>query len=229
MDQKFVVKTLSNDIRCLLIQVLDSNLIQIDVNVLAGMYNEGDYELGGMHFLEHFNGYFTSKKYPDGRKLESKLNCLGTMSNASTSEYNTTYWIKGQKQNFDEYLDIIGNAFYEFVIDETTFKQERNAVLEELKSIKSERWFKAEEDVSSIFYPNHPESYKLRNEIRNVRKLITKDLINFRNKFYHTKNTLIIVTGDFEIDDMFNKIKNSHFGKIESNKNEIVKFPKLES
>lgn len=227
MDQKFVIKKLSNDIRCLFIQIKNTNLIQIDVNVLAGMYSEDSFELGGMHFLEHFNGYFTSKKYPDGRSLETKLNFLGTISNASTSDYYTTYWIKGQKKNFDIYLDIISNAFYEFVIDESMFKQEKNAVIEELHAMKSERWFKNEEDVASIFYPNHPASQKLKDEIKNVRKLKANNLKNLRKKFYNCEKTLIILTGDFKIDSMFNKIKNSLFGKIRKKGDKVIPFPKL--
>lgn len=214
MDKYYTIKKLSNGLRCLFIQSKKSNLIHVEIKIRTGMFHETKKTLEIAHLLEHFNALFTSTKYPDSKKLEEKFFKLGTISNASTSNHTISYFLRGQKKYFDFYLDVISNSFKNFKIDKNVFNQEVNAVIEELNTILNNPNTIIDEKINSILYPNHPASHKVIDEIKNVKKITEKDLLNFRKKFYNTKDMILIFAGDFDVSNLYKKVNKSLFSEI---------------
>ena len=75
---------------------------------------------------------YTSSKYPDFYKLNTKINKLGINTNASVDSSITDYYMEGQSIHFDFMLDVLYNTYIDFKLDTKHLEQERSSVIEEL-------------------------------------------------------------------------------------------------
>tara|TARA_B110001469_G_C9637367_1_gene319761 strand:+ start:958 stop:2271 length:1314 start_codon:yes stop_codon:yes gene_type:complete len=212
----YIQTKLKNNIKVLLIPKKDIKIVHMSLMFRVGSDLETinpKNTLETSHFLEHMFGAFTSTKYPDSYNLLEKLVSLGITSNASV-DYNTTkYFLKGLHKHIEFIIDILYNAYFNFLIDEKYFEQERQAVIEELNNILNDGWIKLTEDVNSKLYPHHIRSLSQTHNIKNVKKLKSKDLLSFFKKYYTKNNLLISVAGDFNVKKIM-RLLNATFGNI---------------
>ena len=158
---EYIQTKLNNNIKVLLIPKKDIKIVHMSLMFRVGSDLETvspKNTLETSHFLEHMFGAFTSTKYPNSYDLLDKLVSLGITSNASVDYDTTKYFLKGLHNHLEFIIDILYNAYFNFLIDDKYFEQERQAVIEELNNILNDKWIKLTEDVNSNLYPNHIRS-----------------------------------------------------------------------
>jgi predicted Zn-dependent peptidase len=223
MDNKFIFNKLDNNIKVLLIPIKNIKLVHLQLAFNIGSdiekLNEGTLEVS--HFMEHMYSYLTSSKYPDALKLASKFKLLGISTDASVDSNTSKYDIKFHNKNIDFVFDVLINAYKDFKVDTKIFEQERVSIQEEIKNILDDIWNSLNEDINKELYKNHVRSLSQKHNLNNVAKLKPKDLYNFYKTYYTPNKTNLILSGDFNVKQITNKI-NATFGKIKPLKCNII-------
>lgn len=206
--ENYIHKVLKNGLKLLFIPMGKIEMVHIELKVLCGWEHENKHTLESAHFLEHMLAKFTSKQYPDGKFNKYQLGKFGIHSNAMTTSQITSYLLEGNVKHFDFMLDLMLNSYKNFVIDDEIFEQERNAIVQELLTIKDETAGDLFEVIDKIIYDKtDKEKIDINDRIKNVKKLKQNDLIKFRNKYYSSRSTLLIIAGDFDYEACYQKIK----------------------
>jgi len=206
--EKYINKTLKNGLKLLFIPMQNIEIVHIELKILCGWEYENKDTLESAHFLEHMLAKFTSKKYPDGKLNKYQLGKFGIYSNASTLPQMTSYFLEGNKKHLDYMLDLIIHSYKDFLIDDSIFEQERKAIIQELLAHQQEYEGELFETIDKIIYAKtDKKKVDIASRITNVKKLKQSDLIKFRNKFYSSRSSILIIAGDFDYESTYKAIK----------------------
>ncbi len=199
----------------------EGEMVNISSWVKTGSINEDDNNNGISHFLEHlmFKG---TKRYKVGefdRILESK----GGIVNAATWKDYTFFYVtlpKGENNKqldlaIDLHSDMMMNPVFPyeelgapFDIKDTTVtdKRERHVVIEEIRMRLDQPWTKVYNICNKNMYTSHPYKRDVIGTPEIISKLTREDIDNYYRKFYTPKNITTIVVGDFDHEDVLNKL-----------------------
>lgn len=171
---------------------------------------------GSAHFLEH-----KVMALSENKEISKRINELGSLANAWTSYYGTNYNIFGSI-NLIENLKILLDIFYNPNITEKSVEEEKGIIGEEIDMYKDQ--------IESLMY-NHLFDNLFTNayckntvvgERKDIEKITAKDLNNIYNDFYTPNNTFIVVTGNFDENEVINTIKD-YISKLKLSKKEVPK------
>lgn len=157
---------------------------------------------GTAHFLEHKVMNFTGRK-----KLERRINELGIYANAYTSFEVTNYNFFGSN-NIIESLKLLLDLFYNTKINDQNVEKEKGIITEEYKMYIDNPNFRINRQVMKNVLKNSYLNDILVGTEEEINKITAKELNNIYDLFYRTGNTFIIVTGNFNKEEVINTIKN---------------------
>lgn len=158
---------------------------------------------GIAHFLEH--KMFEQEDGIDPFTFAAKT---GTYSNASTNFQCTQYFFDGNKafrENLDYLLNFVGSPYF---TDENVEK-EKGIIAEEIKQYDDEvDWVFEEEMKKALFkYDNH--RVDIAGTVESINKITKEDLYNTYYTFYQPSNMFLVISGNFDVDEAINIIKNN--------------------
>lgn len=197
----------------------------------VGAMQEEDNQQGLAHFLEHmaFNG---TKNFPDKNLinwLESVGVKFGVNLNAMTGQESTIYNLSNvplkREGIVDSTLLILHDWSYYITLDGKEIDDERGVILEEKRQGNNAGRRKYDQTTQYIFGKDN--KYAQRNVIgheEGLRNFPYKDLRDFYHRWYRTDMQAIIVVGDFDVDQMEQKIKKT-FSDIPAVQNPEAKQP----
>ena len=154
------------------------------------------------HFLEHLFCVFTSKKYPDGMSTREYMSNNNIELDAEVINKNISFTLEFKKKHTSYVLDLVQNALLDFQPDAKLFKQEKNAVIEELNDFIRDSDYNFETHINSIIYKNHPRKYTIKERLKNCKNLKPKNIYDFYKTHFNPKNMVIGLYGDFEETDI---------------------------
>lgn len=204
MDNKYILKTLDNGMKILLIPIPKTKLIDLQLAFSIGQDNETysktkECNIEAAHFLEHMFSMYTSSKYPSAKKINYILSQNGISNDATVDSNITKYDLKLHKKHLNFVLDMVYNTYKDFKLDMNIYEQEKSSVQEELKSILDDIWIDLQEKMNKAIYLNHTRGLSQRENLKNVSKMKPKQLMDFYNKYYKPVNTTLIIAGDFNL------------------------------
>ena len=180
--------------------------------VRAGRRNESDDVPGVAHFLEHmaFNG---SENVPEGEmvaSLERLGLAFGADTNASTSFARTEYKLdlpNVDDETIDYALFLMRETADRLLISPEAVERERGVILAE-ESRKNNPSFNASRARFETLYPNAlTTSRNGRKSPAQVEAITVEDLRTFYAAHYRPERSLLVMVGDFEVDEMARKIQ----------------------
>ncbi len=223
LDQKYYYEKLENGLEIFLVPYKNKNNYAINYVTKYGS-NVLDYKVDGeekkappgiAHFLEH--KMFESSDGIDPFTFASKS---GTYCNAMTSYTATRYLFEGNK-NFLENLEYMINFVNEpYFTDENVLK-EKGIIIEEVKQYNDDIECILDLETRKSIYKNHPIINDIGGTVETVSNITKEELYDCYNTFYQPSNMFIVVTGNFDVDECCNIIKNNKYLK---EKNKIKKF-----
>lgn len=156
---------------------------------------------GSAHFLEH-----KVMALSENKEISKRINDLGSLANAWTSYYGTNYNIFGSI-NLIENLKLLLDIFYNTNINEKSVNEEKGIIGEEIDMYKDQ--------IDSLMYSKlfdnlFNKSYSKNTvvgEREDIANITAKSLNEIYNDYYVPNNTFIIVTGNLDIDEVMNTIK----------------------
>ena len=185
----------------------------------VGAFQEEDDQDGLAHFLEHmcFNG---TKNFPDKKLLEYLQSIganFGRNINASTGFEQTQYMLNNipiiREGIIDSCLLVLHDYSHYVTCDPKEIDAERGVILEERRSRRDADWRLFERSLPYYFGDTHMSRRSLIGGEEQLKTFKHESLVNFYRKWYHPDMQAVVVVGDFDVDMMEQKIKNT-FGSI---------------
>lgn len=206
------IDTLKNGLKLIRIPNKETNLILIQIQMKLGHDLETKKILECGHFIEHLFSMFTSSKYPDGKKNREEMSFKNINLEAEIQNKNIKFMLEFEKQNLEYVVDLVSNALIDFIVDKNIFKQEQNAVIEELNEIIKNVDYAFETKINKIVFKNHQRSYSEKIRLNNTKKLAPLDIQKYYNKYFTSKNYVI---------GIFGNIDNKNYNLLKTNMNKL--------
>ena len=194
----------------------------------VGAYQEEDDQDGLAHFLEHmcFNG---TKNFPDKKLLEYLQSIgaeFGLNINASTGFEQTQYMLNNipiiREGIIDSCLLVLHDYAHYVTCDPKEIDAERGVILEERRSRRSADWRMFERMLPYYFGDTKMARRTLIGGEEQLKTFKYESLTNFYRKWYHPDMQAVVVVGDFDVDMMEQKIKDT-FSSIPAPETPTVK------
>ena len=203
---KYKTEILKNGIKILKIQNKNVEFAIIQILMKLGNDIETKTLLETSHFIEHLFSLFTSPKYPDGKLNRENLSFKNIDLDAEVINKSIKFTLEFDIKHSEYVVDLVSNALINFKIDKTMFKQEKNAVIEELNELIKDADYKFEMKINSIMYKGHQRAYTEQDRLNNTKKISSKDIENYFKRYFTCKHYIIGIFGNLSIKN-YNQLK----------------------
>lgn len=178
---------------------------------------------GVAHFLEH-----KLFEQEDGTNSLNTLSALGIDANAYTTNDHTAFLFEctnNYEQALDELLKYVQNPYF---TDENVEK-EKGIIAQEINMYDDEPEWKVYINCMKAMYSKNPIRIDVAGSVESIQKIDKDILYTCYNNFYVPENMVLVMTGNFEPEEMIEKVKSKitiknkkHIEKVEYIEDEKV-------
>lgn len=175
---------------------------------------------GVAHFLEH--KVFEQENDPQPMEFFSET---GAVTNAYTTFKNTTYLFECSNdliKNINYLLDFVQSPYF---TDENV-EEEKGIINEEINMCNDRPADKLYEEIRKNIFSNNNFKDSIIGTHKDISDIDKDILYTCYNTFYHPSNMFLVVTGNFNPDEVFNAIKENQ-NKKEFKEQEEIKIKKI--
>lgn len=155
---------------------------------------------GVAHFLEH--KVFVQKEGPQPEEFFARS---GAICNAYTTFKNTTYLFSGPenlKENINFLLDYVQNPYF----TEENVESEKGIITQEIHMCDDNPTDVMYEYIRKNSFFNNPFKDSIIGTVDDINKITEKTLFACYNTFYHPDNMFLVVTGNFNEEEILDSI-----------------------
>ena len=156
---------------------------------------------GVAHFLEH-----KMFEQPDGTNSLDTLMAMGLEANAYTTNDHTAYLFECTNnfyKGLDELMDYVQHPYF---TDENV-KKEKGIIGQEIKMYDDEPGWKLYMNAMDCMYKDNPIKIDIAGSIESISKITPDVLYKCYNTFYNPSNMIMVVCGDFNLEEILEEIK----------------------
>ncbi len=177
----------------------------------VGSRNEVPGITGVSHWVEHmmFKGTPTLSK----GEIMRLINRNGGVDNAFTWTDFTAYFETLPSDRIDLSLRIESDRMVNSLFDGDEVASERTVIISEREGGENDPHFWLAEEVQAAAFKVHPYHHDTIGWKVDLQAMTRDDLYNHYKTFYAPNNAVIVAVGDFDADEMSNKIQDA-FGRI---------------
>jgi predicted Zn-dependent peptidase len=197
---------LENGLRLITVPMKDNPTVTVFVLVEAGSKYETKDKNGISHFLEHMCFKGTTRR-PSNNDISTELDEIGSVYNAFTSQEYTGYYAKAQYAKLDKILDIVSDMYLNPIFPDIEIEKEKGVILEEINMYEDLPQRKVQNLITELVYGDQPAGWDIVGSKENIQKMNRSDFITYRNKFYTSSATTVIVSGNFEEKAVIEKVQ----------------------
>ena len=157
---------------------------------------------GVAHFLEH-----KLFEQEDGTNSLDTLSSLGVDANAYTTNDHTAYLFECTK-NFDEALEELLNYIQNPYFTDQNVEKEKGIIEQEINMYDDDAESKLYINAMKAMYKENPIRIDVAGTVDSIKNISKEILYDTYNNFYVPSNMVIVTSGDFEPEKIFNQIKN---------------------
>ncbi len=209
---RYYTKKLKNGLEVYAIPLQNgSGVITTDIFYKVGSRNEILGKTGIAHMLEHMN--FKSTKNLKEGEFDEIVKGHGGVNNASTGFDYTHYFIKSSSDNLKMALDLYAELMENLKLTDEEFQKERKVVAEE------RRWRTDNSPLGYLYfrlfnthYVEHSYHWTPIGFMHDIMNWNINDIREFHKRFYRPDNAILIVAGDIDPQEVFEKAKESFEG-----------------
>ncbi len=195
----------------------ESPMVNISTWVKTGSINENADNNGVSHFLEHlmFKG---THKYKAG-EFDCTLERRGGIINAATWKDYTFYYVTIPKKHLELALHMHADMMVDPILPDDEIGQtfnpngavpkdgrERCVVIEEIRMGQDRSWRKVYDALNDKMYEKHPYKRNVIGTKEIIAKIPRDDIMAYYQNFYSPKNMTTIIVGQFNDDEIINKV-----------------------
>lgn len=209
---KFEEYTLDNGLHVILHQDKSAPVVITSVMYHVGAKDEHPERTGFAHFFEHllFEG---TKNIQRGEWFKIVTGNGGT-NNANTTDDRTYYYEIFPSNNLQLGLWMESERLLHPVINQIGVDTQNEVVKEEKRlRIDNQPYGNIFKAVKQHLYKNHPYRWTTIGEMEHLDAATLDEFLEFNHKFYSPNNAVLVVAGDFEMEQA-NKWIKDYFGTI---------------
>jgi zinc protease len=214
--------TLSNGLTVHLKEIHTAPIISSWVWYKVGSRNEVPGKTGISHWVEHMQ-FKGTEKFPSGY-LDREISRVGGILNAMTYLDWTTYFMTLPAHVFEISLAVEADRMANSRFDPEEVERERTVIISEREGNENEPQFLLSEAVQEAAFSKHPYKYEVIGLKKDLLNLTAQDLKQHYQQYYRPGNAVLAVAGDFDKDNMLEKIE-AYFSQIEQGDRENIKIP----
>lgn len=201
IDEKLLTETLDNGLRVYMLVNEKVNNFYMSLSVKYGSIDtefkgKDDEEFtkvhnGVAHFLEHVN--FNEG---EGKTAHDFFNRLGSSINAFTTFDFTLYEVFASNEfssNLNHLLDYVQTPYF----TEELIEKEKGIIIEEVKMGKNNPGHKLYYGMNNALYKNDKRKFAVTGDVDDVSETTVEELQSVYDMFYHPKNMILCITGNF--------------------------------
>ena len=209
--------TYNNGLRLITAPLEGTNAVTVLVLVGTGSKYETKDINGISHFLEHlmFKG---TKKRPMPLDISKTMDGLGAVYNAFTGHEYTGYFGKASKEKLDEIMDVISDIFLNSKFPEVEIEKERFVITEEINMYHDNPARDIHDRWTDLLYKDQPAGWYIAGEKEIVQGLKRNQFVDYFNTHYFAGNTVVVVAGDVNYEEMKEKVADYFAGIREHEK-----------
>jgi zinc protease len=178
-----------------------------------GSRNERPGITGVSHWVEHmmFKGTPT---FPNGQ-LDRMVSREGGHWNAFTWLDFTAYYETMPSNRIDLALRLESDRMVNAIMEEEEVQSERTVILSERSMYENQPRFMLNEEMSAAAFRVHPYHHEVIGDEVDLKSMTRDDLYGYYRQHYVPNNAIVVSVGDFETEQMLDRIKEL-FGTIEA-------------
>lgn len=197
---EFKFHTLSNGLKVFLHRNTKIPVVSVHTMFHVGSKYEEDGKSGLAHLFEHL--MFEGSPNVKPGQFDLMLQNRGGNSNAYTSYDVTSYHMTVPSNELEFALWLDSDRYTGFNVSEESLEIQKDVVLEEkLTYVDNSPYGSVEDESSKRLFSNSGYKRAVIGEMDDVKNLTLTDLKNFFNKYYHSENSVISVSGDIDYDE----------------------------
>ena len=205
MTDSITQTTLSNGMKVLLKEIHTAPLISSWVWYRVGSRDEVNGRTGISHWVEHMQ-FKGTPQFP-ANILDKAISREGGMWNAFTYLDWTTYFETMPADKIDLGLRLEADRMVNSVFDENEVASERTVIISEREGNENEPHFQLGEAVQGAAFRVHAYHHEVIGDMADLRSMTREDLYDHYKTYYVPNNAVMAVSGDFETDQMLDRIK----------------------
>jgi len=167
--------------------------VSIGVWIRAGGRYENPKNSGISHLLEHMLFKGTIKR--DTKLIKQEIEGRGGSFNGFTSEEHTCYLVKLLAKDAALGVDILSDMVLNPKLDPVEIEKEKSVIVEEINMYKDIPAHYVHEILAEMMWPLQPLGMPLAGTVESVNALTRKDVADYKDHYYNTRNMLVVGTG----------------------------------
>jgi predicted Zn-dependent peptidase len=209
---EFKKEYLSNGIPVVMVPMRQFRSVSVGIWVRTGSRFEAPEENGISHFLEHL--FFKGTPKRSQKDIAIEIDSIGGELNAFTSKETTTFYIRVLDQFLEKGIELLSDIFLNPLFPEEEIEKEKSIIKEEIKMVEDT----PDDYIHDLFHHTAWDNSGLGQPIlgrRETIKTFTREkLLNYKKKFYGTKDIIISCAGRFEPERLIGLL-NRYLGSME--------------
>jgi zinc protease len=204
-------------------------LVNLAFAVNLGSKDETDETNGLVHILEHYI-LFRGTEIQSGEEITQDIRRHGAYFNAHTEHDLAVFEMSIPSEYVDFALKNQKEILFNLKITQEELDDEKQVILEELNQLQDDPVRYATSLVYQNLFQNHPYQRPIYGKKEIIEAATEEQLEKFYRKYFVPSNCALAIVGDFNIEEMEAKIRNT-FGDLKSEGFTPTKFekvPKLE-
>jgi zinc protease len=211
MQQPVTNITLPNGLQVMLKEIHTAPIISHWVWYRVGSRDEIPGITGISHWVEHMQ-FKGTPQFPAG-VLDKAVSRDGGIWNAFTYMDWTTYFETMPADKIDLALRLESDRMVNSVFDPDEVASERTVVISERQGNENSPLFLLGEAVQAAAFRVHSYHHEVIGDLADLQTMSRGDLYNHYRTYYQPNNAVLVMTGDFDTDEMLERIR-QRFGRI---------------
>jgi predicted Zn-dependent peptidase len=198
--------TLANGLRVVVLENHKVPTFNMQMVVLSGgLADKPDYR-GLASFTAGLLRDGTAKR--SSKDIAEQVDALGgtLASTTGLSSLTSTVTTSGLIENLDQTLDIFADVVRNPIFPTVEVEKYKVRTQAQLQFQRSSPQFLAQEQFNKAIYGDHPASL-ISPPVSSIKKLTSKDLVNFHSTYYRPNNAILAIVGDVSLKEVLPKIE----------------------
>lgn len=205
--------TLDNGLRIITDKHTDIRSATLGMWVAAGSRYETKEQNGISHFIEHI--VFKGSKKRSAFEIAEGMDSIGAQVNAYTTKEYTFFYTKALDYQLLSAADILLDMIKNPSLNENDIETEKGVIAEEIAMCEDDPSDVCYELNETAIFDGEGLSQAILGSKESIYSFKKSDFEKYRKKFYVPERTVIGVSGNFDEEEIVNKIK-EYFGNDEN-------------
>jgi zinc protease len=215
---------LENGMKVFLYEKQDLPLLNLVFAFDLGIKDESDETNGLVHILEHYI-LFRGTEFRSGEEIGNAIRSHGAYFNGHTGLDLATFELSLPSEYADFALENQKEILFRLKLTQEELDKEKQIILEELSQIQDDPIKFATSLIHQNIFQNHPYQRPVHGKREIIEAATVDQIQKFYDSYFVPANSALAVVGDFNLEEMEQKIKNK-FSDLENNGFTPQKFEK---